>query len=208
MPFNVKITYEGNNSMMKIADEFRNKLSEKEILKTAAFTVNITARRIISQIKRDVKKDYTISNKYLDRSAKLSKPASGSINGLYAKIGYSVGTIPIIGFKTNKITRNKQNDGVIVEIKKGKQQLLKHAFIAKMRSGHIGVFAIGSYVSGKFIYKRELTASNKQRITEMKTASPFTMYTSKIMDERIIKASEQMPERFRALLEQKVNKLK
>ncbi len=214
MPFEIKIEYEGNTDMNRIAKEFQGRLSEKEILRTAAFAVNITARRILGMLKKDVKKDYTITNKYLDRAAKLTKPASGSISGLYAVISYSPKTIPMSGFNftdLNKsgefVTYNKPVNGVRIEIKKGKQEILRHAFVKTMKSGHLGIWGHGSYKGGKFVPSDTRTGGGKPKITEMKTASPFTMYTNPKMDERILKAAKQMPERYRALLQKKVDKL-
>lgn len=215
MPFEIKIEYEGHADMQRIAKEFEGKLSEKEILKTAAFAVNITARRILGMIKKEVKKDYTITNKHLDRAAKLTKPASGNRSGLYATISYSPKTIPMSGFKFSDLNKGGQffsynipMNGVRIEIKKGKQEILRHAFVKSMKSGHLGIWGHGSYVSGKFVPKDMLTGGGKPKITEMKTASPFTMYTNPKMDNRIYDyVGTNMPNRFKALLQQKVNKM-
>ena len=61
-------------------------------------------------------------------------------------------------------------------IHKGKTTMIRHAFVATMSSGHKGVFSRGRYQKRiGFVPGREKTASGKLRITELMTASPFTM---------------------------------
>lgn len=212
--FRINITYEGQKSMREVEEDFKNLLSPKEIQKAAALTLNTTARRVLGMIKKEVKKDYTISNKYLDRAAKLTKPAKGTQQGLYAEVGYSFQTIPMIAFKhrdKNKpgfVSFASKINGVQIEIKRGKSQLLRHAFIKTMSSGHEGIFAHGHYNKGSFVSAREFTSSKKPRITELKTASPFTMYTSKAMDQRVTDyVDKTMTERYRTFLQQRVNRI-
>lgn len=212
--FKVEIRYEGNKSMKKIADEFKDQLSEEQIKKTAAYAVNITARRVMTLVRKEVKKDYTISNKYLERMTKLSKPASSS--SCFATVSYGYSTLPMIAFKHKSLDRNpgfvsyhKKIKGVQMEVKKGKTFILKHSFIKSMVSGHVGVWSHGRYLNGKFVASDERTPKNKPRITQIKTASPFTMYTSDKMDKRVLEyVDKNLTERFKALLQQKVNKLK
>lgn len=199
------LTYEGKKTAGSVQREFANRLSEKEILKTTAFALNTTARRSQGFVKREVKKDYTTSNKYLDRMSKLSKPASGKQGGLYAEVSYSFKPVPMIGFRHKQ---NGKRSGVSVEIKKGKSILMKHSFIATMKSGHQGIFSSGSYVSGKFRPAYSRTSNKKTRITEMRTASPLTMATSKGLQPRIIKyIGQSLPSRLRAMLQRKVDQV-
>jgi hypothetical protein len=219
--FRISVKYEGNKSMQKVADEFRGQLSEKEIAKTAAFAVNTTARRVLSMVRKEAKKDYTISNKYLQRMAVLSKPARGNASGLYAEVSYNFGTIPMAGFKYKNLNPKKQKyfafnsklKGVLVEIKRGKTQILRHAFVKSLASGHIGIFDHGKYEDKKFIRQNVLTGTTahgggKPLITELKSASPYTMYTSKSMSKKIQKyVDDSLTERFRAMLKIKLDKI-
>lgn len=205
------MTFEGKKSLRSIQQEFANRLSKKVILKTTALSLNITARRVISQVKKDVKKEYTVNNKYLNRMATL-KPASGTVEGLYAAVSYSYKPVPMIGFKNKDNNKSKspkkRTGGVTVEIKRGKNQLLKHAFIATMASGHKGVYAVGSYQGKNFVHDKERTKSGKQRITEMKTSSPMTMQSNKDIQKRTITyVKTNLPPRLRALLQNEINKL-
>lgn len=57
----------------------------------------------------------------------------------------------------NNVTRSKDRQKVSFEIVKGKRQTLKSGFIAKMKSGHVGVFSRSTssrgYSGGKFQYR-------------------------------------------------------
>lgn len=206
------ITVDSKQSIQSIQREFADKLSPKEIRKTTAFALNTTARRVISLSRKEIKKEYTVNNKYLDRMAKLSKPASGSSEGLYAEVSYSYKTIPMIGFKNKDNNKSKSAKrrigGVTVEIKHGVSKHLKHAFIATMASGHKGIFAVGSYVDTSFVYDKERSISGKNRITQLRTSSPMTMTSNKNIQKRTIEYIDlNLPSRLRALLQNKVNKL-
>jgi hypothetical protein len=209
---NFKIVIEGTKSLQSIQHDFAGKLSSGEIKKTIASALNITARRVITQVRKDVKKTYTVDKKYLERMAILSKPAKGTVEGLYAGISYLYNPVPMIGFKhtdNNKSRSNKKGaGGVTIEIKKGKNDVLKHAFIATMASGHTGIYAAGQYKGKNFIFDKSRTASGKQRITEMKTSSPLTMITNKnIQKATTLYVEKNLPTRLRVLLQQKVDKL-
>jgi len=207
----VNITFEGKKSIEAIQKEFQGQLSEKQILKTTAYAINETAKRVVSRSKKEIKQEYTVNNKYLNRIHRIKK-ASGTTSGLYAEIYFSGKPIPMIGFKykdkSKKGGKRLKSGGVIVEIFKGKQQLLKHAFIATMKSGHTGIFGNGSYIEGKFVHSKERTASHKSRITEYKSPSPYSMERNKGIKERNFAYIETtLPSRTRALLQNKLNKL-
>jgi len=205
------MTIEGKKSLKSIQQEFANKLSKKVILKTTALSLNITARRVISQVKKDVKKEYTINNKYLNRMATL-KPASGTVEGLYAAVSYSYKPVPMVGFKNKDNNKSKspkkRTGGVTIEIKRGRNQLLKHAFIATMASGHKGIYAQGLYKGKTFINDKVKTEKGKARITEMRGPSPMTMVSNKDIQKRTVTyVKTNLPPRLRALLQNEINKL-
>ena len=208
--FKVSIIYEGKKTLESIQKEFNNQLSEKEILKTTAGALNVTARKVLTQVKKEIKKEgYTINTKYLNRMASLSKPAKGTVEGLYARISYSYSPIPMIGFKhkgePTKRSKGKRNP-IIVEIHKGNPILLRHAWIGTTASGHTGIFAKGMFVKGQFV--KGLKGSNGGTIFEQRSASPFTMATNKRVEDKIIdNIKGQLPKRLRAMLQVKINKL-
>ena len=96
----------------------------------------------------------------------------------------------------------------MIEIKKGKNQVLKHAFVASMVSGHTGIYAAGRYKGAHFMYDKEKTKTGKQKITEMKGPSASTMAANKNTQTHVTTYVEKnLPARLRALLQQKVDKL-
>lgn len=203
------VTIEGKKSIEAIQKEFADKLSPKEIQKTTAFALNETGKRVGSMINKPIKEEYTTNAKYRKRIAKVTKMAAGQPNRLYTEVSYNYGTIPMVGFKYKDNSKGKNKTaGVTVEIKKGKNKILKHAFVATMKSGHKGIFAAGKYGAKGFIHERIKTTNNKQKITELKTASPFTMATNKAIESKTTATiTEQLPKRVRALLQIKVDKL-
>jgi hypothetical protein len=209
--FEIKLTYEGKQSMQKVAAEFKSKLSQDEIDKIAAHALNETGRKAAGRIRKFAKQDYTINNKYLQRAAKLIKPAGRS--SLYAEVGYSTQTVPMIAFTHREIgspfgKSNKSNSGVQVEIRKGKSSILKHAFIATMHSGHEGIFMHGHYQGSQFVQDNKKTSSGRPRITEIKSASPFIMYSNQEVQSMVNDyVDKTLAERFRVFLQQKVDKL-
>ena len=209
----ISVSIEGKRAVQDIQKEFKDQLSEKQILKTTAFALNETSRRAISFVRKEVRKEYTVNNKYLKRMAKLGKPAKSTPSGLYAEVLYSYKPVPMIAFKFKAQSKKKGSKSnlrnIQVEIRKGKQTLLRHVFIATMKSGHTGIWAHGQYQHGKFVYSRNKTASGKDRMSEMQTASPFTLGTNKDIEKRAIEQIQKtLPSRLRALLQQRVDKLK
>jgi|GEM_PF-171327 len=203
--FRVDITYEGKRSMKEVEREFHSLLSDKEIQKAAAKTINVTSRRVVGLMKKEVKKYYTINAKGLTEASKLSKPARGTKEGLYAEVSYSTSVIGLNRFKHNN---PRHGNPVTVEIKKGRPITYRHAFVRKMKSGHIGVFVSGSYVGKRFVPSNARTSSGKTRITNVQTASPYTMYSSKAMSKQITSYIDRtLAERYRVFLRQTVDKL-
>ena len=87
--------------------------------------------------------------------------------------------------------------------------MIRHAFIATMTSGHKGVFARGRYKKRiGFIPGREKTASGKIRITELMTASPFTMGVSQTVRTDIAEfMGNEVTARIHGILTSRLNKI-
>ncbi len=195
--FDVRISYEAQNSMDKIAKEFRGRLSETEINKTAAAALNITTRRILAKIVKDAQKDFTITGKYMERTAKM-KPAGRDRSNLYTTLSYARGVIPAVGYKYSPVG---SRGGIRIEVRKGKAEILRHAFVATMKSGHKGIWVNGHYSNNKLV-------PGGSKLTEVKSPSPFGMYTNERMNQTVYKyIDENLTKRFAALLQNKVNKL-
>lgn len=165
----IKITQEKRGEIERIQNEFRNKLSSNEILRGTAQGINSALSRSLPRINKRIKERYNITQKYLSRQAVVSPKAS--VNNLYGGIKINENRVPLIAF------RPKQSGASIsVAIHKGKTVLVRNAFVATMGNGHTGVYARGRYQKRTgFVPGREKTASGKIRITQLMTASPFTM---------------------------------
>ena len=155
----IKITQEKRDEVERIQNEFRSKLSPNEILRGTAQGVNSALTRSIPRINKRIKERYNISQKYLSRQAVVSPKAnSGS---LYGGIKINENRLPVIAFKPKQ-----SGSSISVAIHKGKTTMIRHK----------GVFSRGRYQKRiGFVPGREKTASGKIRITELMTASPFTM---------------------------------
>lgn len=161
----IKITQEKRGEVERIQNEFRSKLSPNEILRGTAQGVNSALTRSIPRINKRIKERYNISQRQAVVSPKAN---SGS---LYGGIKINESRLPIIAFKPKQ-----SGSSISVAIHKGKTTMIRHAFVATMASGHKGVFSRGRYQKRVgFVPGREKTASGKVRITELMTASPFTM---------------------------------
>jgi hypothetical protein len=210
-----KITFEGRQTVEEIQRKFKGQLSESEILKTTARALNETAKKVQGFIRKQVRQQYTISSKYLNRVSYINHYAKGQQTGLYANVVFSYQTLPMIAFAHSGV-KNKKDQVITVEIKKGKTETWRHAFIATMynqkKSGeyanHEGIFAAGRYVGKRFEYDHSRTASKRQRITELKTASPFTLMTNKVIEKEVYAYIDRaLPSRLEYFLQKKVDKM-
>ena len=206
----ISVEIEGRKSIKDIQREFEKHLSPNQIKKSTALAINDTSRRVISRTKSAIKKTYTVNKKYLDRIVTM-KPAKGTTSGLYAEIHYKYTPVPLVGFKFKSPKRTKMKPkagGVRIEVVKGRSKMLNHAFVAQMKSGHTGIWGRGDYRNGKFVPSKEKTSSGKQRITELRTASPFTMGKNKDIEQsNITFIKKTLPDRTRAILQKKVDNL-
>lgn len=165
----IQITQEKRGEIERIQNEFRGKLSANEILRGTAQGINSALSRSVPRINKRIKERYNITQKYLSRQAVVSPKANS--NSLYGGIKINENRLPIIAFRPKQT-----GSSITVAIHKGKTVIIRNAFIATMANGHKGVYARGRYQKRTgFVPGREKTANGKIRITQLMTASPFTM---------------------------------
>lgn len=210
----IAITYEAKQSVSDIQKKFKEHLKDKEILKSTAYAINMTAKRVQGHIRQQIRKEYTISNKWLMKEgksdfAKISKFAAGEPSRLYAHVSFSYRPVPLIYFKHTGTVgeiyniKTKQLKPITVTIKKGQTKVFRHAFIKTKRSGGEGIFAYGKYQGREFVFSKEI-----RRQTELKTASPFTMSFSKSVQPKINDfIAKDLPGRLQVMLEKKLKKM-
>lgn len=197
------ITQERRGEIERIQRDFKSLLSENEILRGTAQGLNSSLSRTIPKINKQIKSEYNIAQKYLSRMAVVSPKATAT--RLYGGIKINYSPIPISGFKPKQTRGN-----ITVTIHKGKTIVIHNAFVTTMASGHKGVYSRGRYVKGRgFIPEVTKTSTGKIRITELKTASPYTMATGKSVAEDVQTFMEkEITARVTGILKSKINKIK
>jgi len=184
MAIRIKFQTVRKNEIERIQNSFMSKLSHVEIMKQTKNAINGTLKKSISKIRKEVKFDYNVPKSRLKNVAFVSKPAEPYQSKLWGTISVESKPIPIIEFKTVA----SRSSGVVADIRKSKRTVIRAAFKAQMKSGHIGIFARGQYQGnkgGSFVYANAgkpepqfLTSSGKRRITELHTLAPYNMIVS------------------------------
>jgi len=184
--FDLKMVTQKRGEIEAIQRRFKNNLSDREIKKMTKEAINYTMKSAISNksmgINASVKNEYNIKQKSLKGNSIIKPYAKDT--ALYAKIQLNKNPINIIAFNPKA-----SKSGVAVSIKRGLSAVLPHAFIATMPSGHRGVYGRGRYVGNKWVHAIDLpkgsgkgkrytsstTGRKREAITELNTASIFTM---------------------------------
>lgn len=207
----VTITYEGKQSVQDIQKKFRDNLSEKEILKTTARAINETAKKVQANIRQNIRKEFTIKNKYLMKPGYKSVNSYASGKKLYSNIKFSYRPMPMTAFSfTGKPTKNGKQRPVSVTVRKGHRIYLRHAVVfERKRKKETDLVTLGIYAHGRYIGKQFIPDLNSKKVTELKTASPYTMSFGKSMQPKINEfVTRELPIKLRVFLQQKVDKMK
>lgn len=216
----ISIKFEGKNSISEIQKKFNKELSQKEILKTTAHTLNEVSNRLQKFLIKQIKKEYTISEKYIERLGSKYDREKATPKKLFVSTNFRYKPMPLIAFKwSGKFsTKDNWNEGVGVEVKKGKSMYFKHAVLLNMKtkpsrdtgevSRHIGIFGKGRYIGKKFVSDGSRTRTGKTRLSEFKSVSAFTMVTSKEMQPKIIQYIDNtLPKRMQHNLQRKLDRM-
>ena len=154
----ITITTESRKQIENVQKAFKKHLSEKVILKMTAHAINDTLRNAISNkqmgIKTNIKKEYNLqSDKYLGKAFYVNPKATPT--KLFGGIKLSARPIPLIEFKPEYDV----NNGVSVQIKRGKTVNFRNSFITEMAHGNKHVFQRGRYVGTKFVSATKLPST-------------------------------------------------
>ncbi|WP_294591723.1 phage tail protein [uncultured Rikenella sp.] len=186
----IEFTQEKRGEIERIQHEFRNRLSQNEILRLTSQAINRVLSRSISRITKNIKDEYNITQKYLARTAKVS-PWSNR-GKLWGAISINENRLPVIAFKPKQ-----SKSSISVAFHKGQTKYIRNAFIATVPAGkkgeetseHTGVFSRGKYIKRKGFYyytKAERrkggigrTKNDKVRITQRMGPSVFSMSVNK-----------------------------
>lgn len=115
--------------------------------KAAVSSLNRVGASTRTKISSEVRQDYNIKKSDLDK--RILKPTKASPSILRTKISIRGPRIPLFAFG-GKPRQPKQRANASAEIKAGKRKSFSHFFVAKMPSGHIGIFKrTGRFSKGK-----------------------------------------------------------
>lgn len=135
MQFEVKMD---TKKLLKQMESYKT----EAIPKATVTAINRTAKETVTEIKRVLTENYAIKSSDVGRVLKVyNATAANPAAKIIAKdkqLGFSPSSARINSAKW-KATKTR-GKGVKISIKKGSKESLKHAFIATMKSGHIGVF--------------------------------------------------------------------
>jgi len=149
----------------KILDDILNRYDEKSILIAQKRSISRIASKVVTQISREIRKNYNIKAKDIKKHIKTHK----GVDSLVVEIDEK--NIPLVAFAKNRSVY--QNTIPIVEVQKGKRTRLPYMFYAVMNSGHMGLFMRAramkkrGFVYGSTSYKRVGHNREELAINEM-----------------------------------------
>ncbi len=181
----IKIT-PPKKELAAIMHEFKYTLGKSRVCKLTASSINDTLKRGIPTIKKHIKKTFAmqkfIYNEKTHEGFKAYIAPRASANALVGGITISSTPVPMEYFK------HKQKGGdIAIEIYRGKQVLVRSAFVATMANQTKHVFSRGFYAGGTFKHysAQELraggagrTGSGKRRVTKRVSISSHAMARS------------------------------
>ena len=108
----------------------------KAALKRALNKAGATALRDMrSEASKRIKARKRSASKYITRALTMARPKGGDIASLEWALKVSGQPVPLIASP-----HSQTRAGVSVEVNRGKRTLVQGAFLAMMRSGHVGIF--------------------------------------------------------------------
>lgn len=170
-------------------DQLRQSLNPKIVDKAAKAAINKALSKGRTEVSTQIRKKWNIKKKDLDKKLTIKKA-----NGTYLSGSFLARSRPIsttyygakqftphgVANRAGKKTRKRKTgkSGVFTQIlRNGKKTHQPHAFIAKMKSGHIGVF--------------ERVNKKRLKIREYNTITIASMFGQKEVYEPALKKIEQ-----------------
>jgi hypothetical protein len=203
------VKYEGKTTFETISKGFEKYLSHQEIVRVTAFAINETVRKSLPVLNEALRKNYTVKLKGLKTVTKI-KYAAATDTGLWATVSFRANPIEMGYFNYTVRRKGKRQNGVNVEIKKGRSVLMKHIWMQpnkyKSKSGlekiHKTLVGRGSYIKGSGFVR------GNTKETRMVGPSPFSMGLSKEVEKEMgTYIATSFPGRLQALLQQQVDKI-
>ena len=92
-------------------------------------------RDMRSEASKRIRARKRIKSRYITRAITLRRARGADIAGMEWALDVSGTPVPLVAYPARQTRK-----GVSVEVNRGKRTLVKHSFIATMKSGHKGVF--------------------------------------------------------------------
>lgn len=92
-------------------------------------------RDMRSEASKRIRARKRIKVSYISRALTLARPKGSDIAGMSWAVNVSGEPMPLVAYP-----HRQGKKGVTVEVNRGKRTLVKGAFVATMKSGHVGVF--------------------------------------------------------------------
>ena len=149
-----------------------DQLSADKVALGTARAINHTIAKGKTAASKEIRSVYNIKASYVGKAISITKSSRTTLEGT---INISGSPMPIMAFSPRQTQK-----GVAVTIKKGNRKLINRAFIRRMKSGHIGVYARGEYDSNSFAFrkKRIKKVGADLPIEELKTTSIPAAFTT------------------------------
>ena len=115
-------------------------LSPVRARKALSASLNRTAAKANTATSREIRADFNIKASALSKAVKVRKSTRELLRAVIVIRGKRIPRIEF-GARPSEVTYPRPKIGVSVKIKKaGGRAVIPHSFIARMKSGHIGVF--------------------------------------------------------------------
>jgi hypothetical protein len=190
---------------LKGYDRLRNMLDPKNVDKAARMATNTAITRGKAEAARAIYARWNMKKSDINRATQALKATAGGRSAMITVKGRPM-SLTYFGakwYRGRSVTTRQRSSlrrratgrsGVFVDIMRGGDTTHKpHAFIAAMRSGHIGVFERipGSKMRGK----------NKEQIVERKTITMASMFGQpEVMDPTLDRIQESLDNEFPRLI--------
>lgn len=141
--------------------------------------LNRTGTTVRAAASREIRNEYKLSAASVREQLKVIRASRSNLEVRVRATGRRIGLIDFNARQTRQ--------GVTVQIKTGGgRKLIRSAFLATMKSGHLGVFSRGRYAGGKFVPGR-----SRLPITELTSLSlPKAFSNQKVMKQLVTLATE------------------
>ncbi len=170
---------------------------QRTVIPTAtARALNKTGAQAKTQAGREIRARYNVPARFIGRQISVSRATKTTLTAIVRPSGRK---LPVYAFQARQTP-----SGVRVHITRGSPRVIAHAFIQRMRSGHVGVFARGRYAGRRFVHRpRRIRPSPQQDlpITELFTVGVPQAFGTRVVIEAL---QGKVREKFPGILEHEI----